>query len=461
MQKLATVSLSLVGITLVAWSLRDTLTLANFAMLYILVVLVIAIRLGTIAAISAAFFSFLFINFFLTRPYYTFIVADTRDVIELIVFFVVAGLSGQLGARARRQTDEAQRRAYEQEILYRLTGSMNQTTDYTAVYEVLTKVMHEDLHARQAYILPNINKPQPVDEALLYLLLQAGNHIYGTLCVAFDTVFTAQQVRLLNTCAAQAAMALQRIELTERARASQQYEEADRLKTAILRAVSHDLRTPITIIKTSASNLRMLGERLQEQERHELAGTIEAEADHLNKLIGNLLDLSRLQAGALTLNRELNSLEEVVGDAVARIWQMTGHELIEMRFPDNLPLVVFDYGLILQALSNLVDNALRYEPPHSKIEIQGCVQQDKAQIRVVNHGKNIKEEDRERITDPFYHGKDGHIGLGLAIAKGIIEAHRGVLQLEDTPGGGATFILVLPIDNQETLGNETKNTGCR
>lgn len=448
MQKLAVAGISLIGVTLLAWSLRDRLTLANFAMIYILVVLVIAIRLGTIAAMSAAFSSFLFINFFLTHPYYTFIVADTRDVIELVVFIVVAGLSGQLGAQARRQTSEAQQRAYEQEILYRLTGSINQTTDYTTVYNILTKVMREDLHARQAYILPNTSNIPPTQEPLLCLLLQAGSRVYGTLCVIFDTVLTPQQVRLLNTCAAQAAMALQRIELTERARVSQQYEEADRLKTAILRAVSHDLRTPITIIKTSASNLRMLGDRLQEQERHELAETIEAEADHLNKLIGNLLDLSRLQAGALTLNKELNSLEEVAGDVVARVWQMTGHELIQMHFPDNLPLVEFDYGLILQALSNLVDNALRYEPRHSKIEVQGCNQDGQIQLKVINHGETIAHEDRDHITDPFYHGKDGHIGLGLAIAKGIIEAHHGILHLEDTPGGGATFILTLPLNSK-------------
>ncbi len=153
-------------------------------------------------------------------------------------------------------------------------------------------------------------------------------------------------------------MALQRIELAERARASQRYEEADRLKTAILRAVSHDLRTPITIIKTSANNLRMLGERLPVSEQHELAETIETEADHLDKLVGNLLDLSRLQAGALTLNKELNSLEEVAGDVAARIWQTTGQERIQMRLPEDLPLVEFDYGLMLQALTNLVENAL-------------------------------------------------------------------------------------------------------
>ena len=459
MRKYLIAAVGLIGITLVAWLLRDQLTLANFAMIYILFVLIVAIRLGTFAAMSTALISFLCINFFLTRPYYTFLVADTRDVIELFVFIVVAGLSGQLGARERRQAETAQQRAYEQEILYRLTRSMNQATDPAAVHEALTHVMRDDLHARQAYILPYKNEPHQADETVHFLLLQGGERIYGTLCVAFNASLTAQQMPLLRTCAAQAAMALQRIELTEQARAMQQFEAADRLKTAILRAVSHDLRTPITIIKTSASNLQTLGERLQVKERQELSATIETEADHLDKLIGNLLDLSRLQAGALTLNREFNSLEEVAGDIAARIWQVTGRERIQLYFPENMSLVSFDYGLILQAVSNLVDNALRYEPPDSQIMITGSIQGAEAQLKVINHGEQIAPEDREQIMEPFYHGKDGHIGLGLPIAKGIVEVHHGTLRVEDTPGRGATFVLSLPLVETENVDNETQDTG--
>lgn len=448
---------SLFGVTLLAWMLRGRLTLVNFAMIYILVVLVIAIRLGTFAAMSAALISFLSINFFLTQPYYTFIVADTRDVIELTVFIVVAALSGQLGARARQQTEEAQRRAYEQEILYRLTGLMNQATKREAVHEALTQAMRQDLRACQAYILPYQSEPSAADETVHYLLLQGGERIYGTLCVAFDTALTEQQLRLLRTCTTQAAMALQRIELAEEARARQQYEEADRLKTAILRAVSHDLRTPITIIKTSASNLRTLGARLSAAEQQELAGTIETEADQLNRLVGNLLDLSRLQAGALSLNCELNSLEEVAGDVAARIWQVTGRERIQIRFPEEMPLARFDYGLLLQALSNLVDNALRYEPAEAQIVIQGCVWDSLAQVKVINHGETIAQEDREHLMQPFYHGRGGHVGLGLPIAKGIIEAHHGALWLEDTPGGGATFVFALPLEGEAD--NEAEDIG--
>lgn len=460
MKKYLITGISVLGITILAGLLRDQLTVANFAMIYILLVLVIAIRMGTIAAITSALVSFLCINFFLTKPYYTFIVADSRDVIELAVFFVVAGVSGQLGARARYQTEEAQRRAYEQEILYRLTGSMNQASNATSVHEALTQVMRDDLQARQAYILPYRSEAPLPDETVHFLLLQAGEQIYGTLCVAFDSILTLQQIRLLRTCTAQAAMALQRIELAERARVSQQYEEADRLKTAILHAVSHDLRTPITIIKTSANNLRVLADRLLADEREELTETIENEADHLNKLVGNLLDLSRLQAGALSLNSELNSFEEVIGDIVARVWQTVGSERIQIHFPEDMPLVSFDYGLMLQALSNLVDNALRYEPTDSQIEIHALTHSSSVEIKVINHGERIAPDEREHIMEAFYHGKGGHIGLGLPIAKGIIEAHHGTLEIEDNPDGGTRFILILPLIKEEKLNHEVEDTGC-
>ena len=173
--------------------------------------------------------------------------------------------------------------------------------------------------------------------------------------------------------------------------------------------------------------------------------TIENEADQLNRMVGNLLDISRLEAGALTLNRSLNSLEEVAGDVAARAWQLTHQERIKIVFPDQMPLVAFDYGLIMQALGNLVENSLRYEPDDTRIEIEGSLYGSEARVAVRNHGPDIPAEERQLIMEPFFRGKSGNIGLGLAIAKGIIETHCGALWLEGTPGGGATFIFSLPL----------------
>lgn len=436
--------LVIIVLTAVSWALRGILTLGNFTVIYLLTVLILAIRRGTGPALLAAFLGFLCINFFLVQPLYTFLVADSRELLDLVIFFIVATLAGQLGARVRQQAEDARQQAYEQEILYRLTRSFNQLTTNEGVFETLIQVMREDLHARQAYILPYASGEIAQDETVHYLLLQADTKVYATLCVAFPKPSIPSQQRLMMTCASQAAMALQRIDLTERARKSQQYEESDRLKTAILHAVSHDLRTPITVIKSSANNLRTLNDRLSPVEHVEMAQTIENEADHLDKLVGNLLDLSRLRAGALQLNSQLNSLEEVVGDVAANTWQRIKSERIQINFPEDMPLVNFDYGLVLQALTNLVENALRYEPPGMKIQIRGCIQNNEARLMVINHGENIRPEDREHLMEPFFRGQEGHIGLGLPIAKGIIEAHHGRLWVEDTPGGGATFIIALP-----------------
>ncbi len=435
-------------VTLAAWLLRDTLDLGNYTLAYTLAVLIMAIRRGTRAALLTAFLSFLCFNFFFIPPLYDFHIADVHEFIDLCVFLTVAILTGQLGARARQKAEDADRRAHEQEILYRLAGSFNQVTTQAEVFDTLTDVMRTDLGARAAHILPYASGMTAPDQTVEYLLLQTGPRIYGTLCVAFDRAPTEQE-RLLKTCASQAAMALHRIELMDQAQKSHQYEEADRLKTAILRSLSHDLRTPITIIKSSASNLRTLDGQFSAQERVEVAATIEHEADHLNRLIGHLLDLSRLQAGALKLNRALNSLEEVAGDVAARAFQLTGKERVELEL-DNLPLVSFDYGLMLQVLSNLVDNALRYEPPDREIALRGSVHQGEVWIEVINHGENLPREEREQVMEPFYRGKDGHIGLGLPIAKGIVEAHNGKIWIEDTPGGGTTFTVSLPYDRESS-----------
>jgi two-component system, OmpR family, sensor histidine kinase KdpD len=453
------VSLAL-GITLVMWLLRNTLTLANFSLIYLLYVLMVAIQWGTLPSLLTAIVSFLCFNFFLIPPLYTFIVADPREVIDLMVFLIVAIVTGQLAANLRQQTATAQAQAHEKDILYKLTSTFNQITTREGVHDALTRVLQQDLAARHVHILPYADSTISPDVTVSYLLLRVDGHNYGTLRVAFDESPTPPQARLVNACVAQAAMALHRIRLIELARQRETFEEADRLKTALLHAVSHDLRTPITIIKTSASNLLNLYQSLPDEERVESLKAIETEADQLNKMVGNLLDMSRLQAGALQLNSRLNALEEVAGDVAARAWQLSHTERIKITFPDEMPLVHFDYGLILQALTNLVENALRYEPAESKVEIRGSTQAEEAHVAIINHGPPIPLEEQKQIMEPFYHGKDGHVGLGLPIARGIIEAHHGQLWVEDTPGGGATFVFSLPMPVESVdLKNENPRRG--
>ena len=447
-------TLVIAAVTLVLWLARGTLTVANFSLVYLLAVLIIAIRRGIKPSLFAAVLSFGCFNFFLVEPLYTFLISDPRELPDLIIYLIVAALTGQLAARARNEAETAQQRAQEQMILFKLTSTFNQLTTTDGVYDALTATVREDLRAVFAQILPGEHASPPSRGTNYYLLLRTDTSVYGTLHAAFDQRLTPVQFRLLETCASQAAMALHRIDLIERARMSRTFEEADKLKTALLHAVSHDLRTPITIIKTSAHNLRTLHEALPEAERVEMLEAVEMEADELDEMVGNLLDLSRLRAGAMQLDIHLNDLEEVVGDVAARAFQRLKQERIKIIFPDDMPLVPFDYRLILQVLTNLVDNALRYEPPGRLIEIVGSHQPREAQVRVANHGATISTEEREQIMEPFHAGKDGHIGLGLSIAKGIIEAHQGRLWVDDTPGGGATFTFILPLER-----DANENTG--
>jgi two-component system sensor histidine kinase KdpD len=448
------------GATLVLWLLHDTLTLANFSLIYLLVVLIVAVSQGTRPSLLAALLGFLCFNFFLVRPFYTFLVSDPRDLLDLLVFFVSAAIAGQLASYARKQADDARQRAYEQSILYELAGVLNQATLVDEVHNSLKEVLNALSSVQSIQIFPEGGQTPTPNRVSLYVLLQAGEKIYGVLAVVFDTPPTTSLVQLVTACAAQVAFALQRIELAEHAQQRKNFEEADRLKTALLRAVSHDLRTPITIIKTSVSNLLTFHVSLPENERVDMLKTIGNEADQLNKMVGNLLDISRLEAGALQIHRELNSLEEVAGDVAARIWQLTHQERIKIDFPDTIPLVPFDYGLILQSLSNLVDNALRYEPEEKQVEISGSLEASEVHVAIRNHGPNIPPEERNLIMEPFHHGRGGNIGLGLVIAKGIIEAHCGRLWFEDTPGGGATFIFALPLIVTKGDGQIDEDSGC-
>ncbi len=432
-----------VAVSLLLWILRAYLTAANFSLIYILIVLITAVRHGTGPSLVVAIISFLGFNFLLVQPFYTFVVADPREFLDLILFLLVAVISGQLASYARTQAEAARQRAAEQDVLVKLTSTFNQLSDSQEVYRVLRQVLVDDLGMEDIRVLPGID-PSPTSETLAYVLLKSSDQVFGTLVAGFGQSPTSWQQRMVTACAAQASTALQRIELTQRAQASYTFEEADRLKTALLQAVSHDLRTPLTIIKSSISNLLNLRKTLPQEAQLEMLQIIDQEADVLNQLVEDLLDMSRLKAGALYLNKHWNSLEEIAGDIAAQVWQRTGKERIRLTFPDDMPLIQCDYGLILRALSNLVDNALRYEPDDRQVELCGSADTDVVRLAVINHGPPIPPEERTVIMEPFHPGKDGHIGLGLAIAKGIIEAHQGSLSIEDTHGGGATLVCTLP-----------------
>lgn len=437
--------------TAVLWLLRDQLTAANASLIYMLVTLIAAVWLGTWPSVVVAVVSFFCFNFFLLRPYYTLTVEDPRELLDLFIFLAAALISGRLAGYARQQEQANREKAAEQTILFDLTSSLNQLASQKGILDELRRVAVEQIGAGSLAILPGEATQPLTTGSAIYLALGSGDDVYGTVRATFPGPITDSQRRLLAACVVQAGIALQRVELAAQAQRSALLGEADALKTALLRAVSHDLRTPITVIKSSAANLNELGDRLSPAQQRELAQSIEAEADRLNQLVGDLLDMSRLQAGAVALNIDPNSLEEIAGEVAARAFQRQGPGRIELDFPDNLSLVYCDQALMIQALDNIVENSLRHEPPESAVILRGRVGTDGARLMAVNHGPSIPDEDKLRVVEPFHQAGDGRsvvgsVGLGLAIARGIVEAHHGQLLIEDTPGGGVTFVIRLPAE---------------
>jgi two-component system, OmpR family, sensor histidine kinase KdpD len=438
------VALWMFSITVLSLVLHRAFTQANFALIYMMALLVVAITQGTRPALFALAISYAAFNFYLLEPFFAFNFTAPNHLIDLLIFLVAAVVIGEMATQLKEQVRQVQQQADEQQVLYALVSSFNQLSGKEGVYSTLREVLQQNLGAQSVEFLAE--KSQGLDSNIYTIPLQVGEFHFGSLKVTFSTPLNEIQSRLLMACALQAAVALQRINLTEHAQLSK---ESDELKTAILHSISHDLRTPLTIIKTATSNFLNVYENLSADERIEMIREVDSEADHLNKLVGSLLDLSRLKANAIVLNLDWNSLEEVTADVVARLWQVMHQERVNISFQEDFPLVRFDYSLILQAVTNLLENAVRYEPLEQFVQLRGIVHDKEVHLAIISHGPTISPEEREQVMEPFYHGKDGHIGLGLAIARGIIEAHYGRIWIEETHNGGASFIFALPLTGEK------------
>ena len=260
---------------------------------------------------------------------------------------------------------------------------------------------------------------------------------------------TPAEDRLLKTFATQGALALERSRLARSETRARVAEESDRLKTALLSSVSHELRTPLAAIKAAVTSLRSGAVERQSIARDELLATIEEETDQLNTLVGNLLDMSRIEAGVLKPQRSWNDLEEIIGAALARLKQAARHHRLEIAVPEDLPLIPVDFVQIQQVFTNLISNSLKYSPEGSTIRVEAARRDpDVVVVRVINQGPPVPEEHLDRIFDKFYRvtaaDRVTGTGLGLSICKGIVEAHGGRIWAENLADGLA-FNFTLPL----------------
>jgi two-component system, OmpR family, sensor histidine kinase KdpD len=481
--------------TLLSFPIFYYLSLTDVAMVFLLGVALVASRYGRGPTIFASFLSIALFDFFFVPPRFTFAVSDIGYALTFGVMLVIALLISGLTLRIRAQAETARERERSTAALYRMTRDLAATRGQNELVAVVTRHVRDTFGAPALILLPDegrrLQAPAgapvgyPMDEKELsvaawvfargrsagagtdtlpaahglYLPLVASGEIIGVLGLrpADPKRFQDPAVqRLLETFAGQAAVALERALLAERAEREQVETEAERLRTSLLSSLSHDLRTPLGAITGAISSL--LDERgtVSDGARRELLKTALEEAQRMNRLIGNLLDMIRVESGALQVQKEWQPLEESLGVALIRLEERLRGRPVEVHLPPDLPLVPVDAVLMEQVFINLLENAVKYTPPGTPIEISATGTDGVVRVDVADRGPGLPPGEEQRIFDKFYRAPDvsstSGVGLGLTIVRGIVTAHGGRIWAENRPGGGAVFHFTLPLTGPAPVG---------
>lgn len=438
--------------------LRAALETTLVALLYLIPLGLITAFLGLGPGITSALATFLAFNYFFIEPYYRLAVHRPIDVVVLVIFLVVAIVISQLVGRMQAGLAAATAREKEATQLYELSAALAGLHEKQIIADILSKQVQDVSQGEAVEVrifgsdsytlkLPAVGQPERPPEWILPIQVARG--ILGEIRLwRAEPALMSGEKRLLQTFASQGALALERARLAEAESRTRVLEESDRLKSAILSSVSHELRTPLSTIKAAASSLRSNQVSWDSAARPELIAQIDDEADHLNMLVGNLLDMSRIESGVLRPKREWNILLEIVESVLARMKRLTWEHSIEVDVPESLPLVPVDYVQMVQVFTNLLSNSVKYAPGKTVIRIRAFVEGDMLHAIVSNQGPKVPQEHLERIFDKFFRLRETDrvtgIGLGLSICKGIIEAHEGRLWAENMPDGLA-FNFTVPL----------------
>ena len=279
--------------------------------------------------------------------------------------------------------------------------------------------------------------------------------VLGIKPIGINTYLSPDQKRTLDAFANQVALAIEGAQLVEQARQTELLEATEKLQSVLLNSISHDLRTPLVSITGALSSMEEAGPALDEEVRRSLVETAREEAERLNRLVGNLLDITRLEAGAMQLHRDACDVQELIGSALEQIGTPLKNRQVNAEISPKIPLIPLDFVLFSRVLVNVIDNALKYSPPEKPIEIRARVSRQDLEISIADRGEGIPVDDLERIFDKFYRVQRpdnvSGTGLGLSICKGIVEAHNGCIQAENRRGGGAIFIIKVPLEGTGSL----------
>jgi two-component system, OmpR family, sensor histidine kinase KdpD len=422
--------------------LKPHVPVLSLGALYVLAVLPVAILWGTALAAAVAVASMLVFNWFFLPPYHSFHLHESQNWLALAVYLAIAFAVGALAARARARREDAEQRRAEAHALAEAALDLLRGRTLDDELGRLASLAAGVLGVEGARLELGEQPPRPGERALP---VEAGLRSVATLFVdEEETVDEAVQRRFLPSLAALLAVVAERGRLEGEALEAEALRRSDALKTALLRAVSHDLRSPLTAILASADALASPDLALEKQDRLDLAEAIRGEATRLDRVVEQLLDLSRLEAGAIEPHRELWHVDELVGRALAGLGPDAARVRLDIA-PETPPVEV-DAAHVERVLANVLDNGLHYSPPGSGVVVRAEPGATELRIHVVDHGPGLPAEERDALFQPFRRGDAGRrgSGLGLAIARGFAEANGGRLWSQDDPAGGH-LVLSLPL----------------
>ncbi len=460
----------------------------NLVMIYLLAVMIAALYLGRGPAILVSALGVAAFDFFFVPPYYTLAVSDTEYFITFSGLFLVGVVISALAVSAREQAESAQRREADTTLLYSLSRDLAAADGLEPVLKAVRTHLEADFGRDVVIYLPEGDSVIPVldtdsqqsppseseknlalwcfrhaEPAGLgtntlpsaeprFLPLKTSRHTVGVLSIKpMDPAIplNPDQRRILESFSNQTAQAIERVRLAEQARQIKLLQAAEKLQNALLNSISHDLRTPLVSITGALTTLETQGEVLASSARQSLVETAREEADRLNRLVGNLLDMTRLEAGALKVKRDPADMQDIIGTAIGQMDDRLNSRTLKVMVPDSLPLVSLDFVLIVHVLTNLLDNALKYSPQNSALDIQARLVEKEIQISILDRGLGIPQDDLEKIFDKFYRVQRPEqvsgTGLGLAICKGIVEAHGGRIWALNRDDGGTAMTISLPL----------------
>jgi two-component system sensor histidine kinase KdpD len=464
-------------------------TEANLVMVYLLAIVAIAARCGSVPSIVASIAAVLIFDLLFTQPYYRVTVNDSQYIVTFAVMLIVGLLASTLTSRIRYQADTARRNERRAEALYRLSRRLANTAKTSDLLQETEQIISEVFDAYAVIYLPNEdrkvrpilghvasfaasakefataqwvldhNEPAgagtntlPISEAL-YVPLSTPDCVAGVMAIQpsqSNAQFSIDERQLLETYATQIAFAIERNSLSERSQRAELESETEKLRSSLLSAVSHDLRTPLAAIAGAASSLDAnINKDSIDQANHELLETIVDESQRLTRLVENLLHMTRLSSGSVQINRQWQPVEEAIGSALHRLDHVLAGREVNVQIEGNMPLIHADDILLETILVNLIDNALKYSPHHSPIEIQSEPVSGGIAIQVADRGCGILPGDEKKIFEKFHRGSGRNsdrrgTGLGLAICDAIVRAHRGTISANNRTGGGTIVRFTIP-----------------